>query len=254
MVSLVTSGAEGVQVVLDGAQGVFTWESALGSTLAAAESGSEGGIAGFFKHGGLFMYFNLLVSAIVLAIIIERTIFQLTKYRVNSKEFFAQVRKLVNANNLDRAIKLCEAGNGAYPTLQLVKSGLTVANRGPDEVDAAMSEKMSEIKPPIMKGIGNLWSLANIATLLGLLGTVSGLIATFSAVSSGNLSAAERQQRLAAGISEAMSNTAFGLGIAVTCMIAHLLLHNNAKKIEHDLDATQERVFNLLAISRGGQG
>lgn len=230
-------------------------DAALSSIFsAAAEGGGEaGGLAGFFKHGGLFMYFNLLISAIVIALIIERTIFQLTKYRVNSKEFFAQVRKLVNANNLDRAIKLCEAGNGGYPTLQLVKSGLTVANRGPDEIDAAMSEKLSELKPPVEKGIGSLWSLANIATLIGLLGTVSGLIATFAAVSSGNISAAERQQRLAAGISEAMGNTAFGLGIAVTCMIAHLILHNNAKKIVHDLEATQERVFNLLAIQSRGQ-
>lgn len=227
-------------------------ESALGSMLAA-EGGEAGGFAGFFKHGGIFMYFNLLISAVVIALIIERAIFQMTKYRVNSKEFFAQVRKLVNANNLDRAIKLCEAGNGGYPTLQLVKSGLTVANRGPDEIDAAMSEKLAEIKPGVEKGIGSLWSLANIATLIGLLGTVSGLIATFSAVSSGNISAAERQTRLAAGISEAMGNTAFGLGIAVTCMIAHLILHNNAKKIVHDLEATQERVFNLLAIQQRGQ-
>jgi biopolymer transport protein ExbB len=226
-------------------------DAALGSMLAA--EGGEGGIAGFFKHGGLFMYFNLLISAVVIALIIERTVFQLTKYRVNSKEFFAQVRKLVNANNLDRAIKLCEAGNGGYPTLQLVKSGLTVANRGPDEIDAAMSEKLAEIKPSVEKGIGSLWSLANIATLIGLLGTVSGLIATFAAVSSGNISAAERQTRLAAGISEAMGNTAFGLGIAVLCMIAHLVLHNNAKKIVHDLEATQERVFNLLAIQQRGQ-
>jgi biopolymer transport protein ExbB len=228
-------------------------DAALGSMLAAEGGGDAGGLAGFFKHGGVFMYFNLLISAVVIALIIERTVFQLTKYRVNSKEFFAQVRKLVNANNLDRAIKLCEAGNGGYPTLQLVKSGLTVANRGPDEIDAAMSEKLAEIKPGVEKGIGSLWSLANIATLIGLLGTVSGLIATFAAVSSGNISAAERQTRLAAGISEAMGNTAFGLGIAVTCMIAHLLLHNNAKKIVHDLEATQERVFNLLAIQQRGQ-
>jgi len=230
-------------------------DAALGSMMSAAAEGggAEGGLAGFFKHGGVFMYFNLLISAIVIALVIERTVFQLTKYRVNSKEFFAQVRKLVNANNLDRAIKLCEAGNGGYPTLQLVKSGLTVANRGADEIDAAMSEKISELKPAVEKGIGSLWSLANIATLVGLLGTVSGLIATFAAVSSGSISAAERQTRLAAGISEAMSNTAFGLGIAVTCMIAHLILHNNSKKIVHDLEATQERVFNLLAISQRGQ-
>ena len=137
--------------------------------------------------------------------------------------------------------------------LQLIKSGLTSANRSADEIDAAMSEKIAELKPAAEKWIGSLWSLANIATLLGLLGTVSGLIATFKAVSSDKISASERQQKLAAGISEAMSNTAFGLGIAVTCMIAHLLLHTKAKKIQHDLENTQERVFNLLAVQRDNQ-
>ena len=225
--------------------------AAAADTAAPAASG--GGLAAFFKEGGPFMYLNLATSAIVIAIVVERAVFQLTKYRVNSKEFFAQVRKLVNANNLDRAIKLCEAGNGGYPTLQLVKSGLTVANRGADEIDAAMSEKMSELKPQVENRIGSLWSLANIATLLGLLGTVSGLIHTFHSVSDPNMPASERQTELAKGISEAMSNTAFGLGIAVFCMITHLVLHNNAKKIAHDLDATQERVFNLLAVQRGGQ-
>jgi len=226
------------------------------ASASAAEGGQQGGnfLVTSFRQGGPAMYVNLLMLAIVITIVIERTIFQMTKYRVNSREFFAQIRKLVNANNLDRAIKLCEAGNGAYPVLQLVKSGLAVANRGPDEIDSQLSEKVAELKPEVDKRIGSLWSMANIATLIGLLGTVFGLIATFGAVSNPNMPASERQQKLAEGISEAMVNTAFGLFIAVTCMITHLLLNTNAKKIQHDLDATQERVFNLLAIQRGGQG
>ena len=71
---------------------------------------------------------------------------------------------------------------------------------------------------------------------------------TFGAVAAPGLSAADRQRILANGIAEAMYNTAFGLGIAVLCMIAHLILHQRAKNITHDLDATQERVFNLLTI------
>jgi biopolymer transport protein ExbB/TolQ len=129
-----------------------------------------------------------------------------------------------------------------------VKAGLTHANKGPDEIDAAMSEKMGELRPAVEKRVGSLWSLANIATLIGLIGTVVGLITTFSAVSDPRLSAAQRQAQLSLGISEAMYNTAFGLGIAVTCMIAHLFLHQRSKNIQHDLDATQERVFNLLTI------
>jgi biopolymer transport protein ExbB len=216
---------------------------------AAEASGSSGGASGImeaFKTNPTFLCINLVVSAIVIGMIAERAIFQLAKYRVNSKEFFAQIKKLVTAGNIDRAIKLCDAGD--YPTLQLVKAGLTHANKGPDEIDAAMSEKLGELKPAVEKRIGSLWSLANIATLVGLLGTVIGLIHTFGAVSAPGLSAADRQRVLASGISEAMWNTAFGLGIAVTCMVAHLILHQRSKNIQHDLDATQERVFNLLTI------
>ncbi len=216
--------------------------------LSGAPSGGEsgGGLMSVFKDQPYFLSINLVVSAIVIAMVVERAAFQLGKYRVNSKEFFAQIKKLVTAGNIDRAIKLCDAGD--YPILQLVKAGLTHANKGPDEIDAAMSEKIGELKPNVEKRVGSLWSLANIATLIGLLGTVFGLIHTFGAVAAAGLSAADRQRILSSGIAEAMYNTAFGLGIAVTCMIAHLILHQRAKNIAHDLDATQERVFNLLTI------
>ena len=141
---------------------------------AAAAGSGEGGFMAAFKENPIFLSLNLVVSAIVIALIVERAAFQLSKYRVNSKEFFAQIKKLVTAGNIDRAIKLCDAGD--YPTLQLVKAGLTHANKGPDEIDAAMSEKIGELKPNVEKRIGSLWSLANIATLIGLLGTVLGLI------------------------------------------------------------------------------
>lgn len=222
---------------------------ASAAPAAGGGGGGGGGEIGFmaaFKENPTFLAMNLVVSALVIALIVERAAFQLGKYRVNSKEFFAQIKKLVTAGNIDRAIKLCDAGD--YPTLQLVKAGLTHANKGPDEIDAAMSEKIGELKPAVEKRIGSLWSLANIATLIGLLGTVLGLIHTFGAVSAPGLSAADRQRILANGIAEAMYNTALGLGIAVMCMIAHLVLHQRSKTIQHDLDATQERVFNLLTI------
>ncbi|HSN28739.1 MAG TPA: MotA/TolQ/ExbB proton channel family protein, partial [Kofleriaceae bacterium] len=194
---------------------------------ASGGGGSSGGLMEAFKENPTFLSINLVVSAVVIAMVVERFAFQLTKYRVNSKEFFAQVKKLVTAGNIDRAIKLCDAGD--YPTLQLVKAGLTHANKGPDEIDAAMSEKIGELKPAVEKRIGSLWSLANIATLVGLLGTVLGLIHTFGAVAAQGLSQADKQRILANGIAEAMYNTAFGLGIAVVCMITHLVLHQRSK-------------------------
>ncbi len=194
------------------------------------------------------MVLNLFCSAVVLTIVVERFAFQLTRYRVNSKEFFNQIKKLVNAGNIDRAIKLCEASD--YPVLQLVRAGLTHSNRSEDEIDAALSEKLSELKPEAEKRVGALWSLANIATLIGLLGTVSGLIQTFGAIAAPGLSQADKQAMLSNGIAEAMYNTSLGLGIAVFCMITHIILHTRVKSIQHDLEQVMERTFNLLTIQQ----
>lgn len=219
--------------------------------LAAAGSGGSSQLVDAFKTNPTFLVLNLVTSAVVMTIVVERFAFQLTRYRVNSKEFFAQIKKLVIAGNIDRAIKLCEASD--YPILQLVKSGLTQANKGPDEIDASLSEKLSELKPQAEKRVGALWSLANIATLIGLLGTVSGLIRTFGAIAAPGLSQADKQAMLSNGIAEAMYNTAFGLGIAVFCMITHIILHTRAKAIQHDLETTMERTFNLLTLQQRGQ-
>ena len=219
----------------------------MGHLLMWAAEGGEAGAWAAIKDNPTFLMVNLVVSAVVLTIIIERAAFQIGRYRVNSKEFFAQIKKLVAAGNIDRAIKLCDASD--YPILQLVKSGLTHANKGPDEIDAALSEKLSELKPHVEKRIGALWSLANIATLVGLIGTVKGLIATFGAIAAPGLSQADKQRMLSNGIAEAMYNTFFGLLIAVICMMAHVILHTRSKNIQHDLEATTERVFNLLTIS-----
>lgn len=205
------------------------------------------GIWEFMLDGAPFSFINVGVLAFVLAIIVERFVFILTKYRVNSREFMAQIRKLVQAGNIDRAIKLCEAA--PLPLLQVVKSGLTQVNRGEDAVIASMEERMSEVIPELEKRTGALWSLANIATLIGLLGTISGLIKAFAAVAFAE--PAERSAMLSRGISEAMYNTALGLGIAVICMIFHLILHGMTKRVKHDMERATMKLENLISLRRG---
>ncbi|MEM6960846.1 MAG: MotA/TolQ/ExbB proton channel family protein [Myxococcota bacterium] len=200
-------------------------------------------------EGAPFSFINIFVLALSLAIIADRAVFILTKYRVNSREFMAQIRKLVQAGNIDRAIKLCEAA--PLPLLQVVKSGLTQVNRGEEAVIASMEERMSEVLPELEKRIGALWSLANIATLIGLLGTIKGLIVAFKAVGAID-DPAQKQSMLAAGISEAMWNTALGLGIAVICMIAHLILHGMAKKQKMELEKATMKLENLLTLRNKG--
>ena len=200
----------------------------------------------FMQDGAPFSFVNVAILAFVIAIIAERFVHILTKHQVNADEFMAQIRKLVQAGNIDRAIKLCDAA--PLPMLQVVKAGLSQVNRGDEAVIAMMEERMGEVVPALEKRIPMLWSLANIATLVGLLGTISGLIKSFAAVAFAE--PAQKSAMLSRGISEAMYNTALGLGIAVLCMMFHLILHGWAKKIKLDLERTTMRLENLLTLKR----
>jgi len=199
-----------------------------------------------FKENPTFLSINLVISAIVVALIANRTIHQFKNYSINAHELISQISTLVRAGNIDRAIAQTKGLD--LPLYRIVRAGLTNANKGEDKIESEMSAVYDELKPAIDKHVAELFALANIATLTGLLGTVFGLIHTFAAISKPGLSAAEKQNLLANGIAEAMYNTAVGLGIAVICMIAHVILPTRSKNIQHDLEATTERVFNLLTI------
>jgi biopolymer transport protein ExbB/TolQ len=197
--------------------------------------------------GGPFLFINIGVLAIVLAVITERAIYFLGRGHINARAFLEQIKRLLAANNIDRAKKLCDATSA--PVARVAKAGLSRAHKGEAAVAQSIEETMIDVTPEIKKRIGSLWSLANIATLLGLLGTITGLIGTFEAV--GSAAPSERQQRLSAGIAEAMYNTAIGLFIAVTCMVSHLILSAAAKKVVGDLESFSLRLENLLG--EGGQ-
>jgi biopolymer transport protein ExbB len=108
-----------------------------------------------------------------------------------------------------------------------------------------------EATPAISKRIAPLWSLANIATLIGLVGTITGLIGTFKAL--GAASPEMKQLMLTKGISEAMNNTAFGLTIAVACIVAHLMLSSKAKSMIEEIEYNALRLENLLARQAAGE-
>jgi len=208
------------------------------------------GFAKFLEDGGTLMYFNLLCSVIVIAMIIERLIFFLVKSSVNARAFLEQIRKLVLANNVDRAVKLCSATSA--PVAQVAKAGLQRIHRGEIVVAQAIEESLVDVTPMIKKRIQILWSLANIATLIGLLGTVVGLIRAFGAIAAAKPE--ERSNMLAKGISEALNNTAMGLGIAVSCIIAHAILGGMSKRQASDLETFALKLENLLAESMHGGG
>ena len=120
------------------------------------------GISEFLEKGGFFMYINLLCSVVTIAIIVDRAIFFLAKTSVNAKAFLEQIRKLVVANNVDRAVKLCSATSA--PVAQVAKSGLQRMHRGELAIAQSIEETLVDVTPLLKKRIQVLWSLANIAT------------------------------------------------------------------------------------------
>jgi biopolymer transport protein ExbB len=206
-------------------------------------------LAEFFKEGGPFMLVNVATSAVAIAIIFERVVVLAFKLNLNAPPFMEQIQKLVLAGNIDRAVKLCAAAPNAA-LARVVKAGLSRANRGEQEVARALEEAVLEVTPLVTKRIQPLWSLANVATLVGLIGTITGLIGTFKSL--GAASPEMKQLMLSKGISEAMNNTAFGLTIAVVCIVAHLLLSSKAKAMIEEVEYSALRLENLL--SRRGAG
>ncbi|MBE7451851.1 MAG: MotA/TolQ/ExbB proton channel family protein [Kofleriaceae bacterium] len=201
-----------------------------------------------FSKGGAFFIVNTFFLAVVIALIVERAMYFLGRGHLNAKAFLEQIKRLLAANNVDRAKKLCDATTA--PVARVAKSGLNRLHRGEAAVAQAMEETMTEVMPEVKTRIGALWSMANITTLTGLLGTITGLIRTFSAL--GEANPAEKEEKLSEGIAEAMYNTAYGLSIALICMVAHLLLSAAMKKVIADLESFALRFENLLAEGAAG--
>lgn len=202
------------------------------------------GLAHFAATGGFFMYLNSVILVAVLAVAVERFIFLLFKGQINAKALLEQFRKLIQGNNVDRAIRLCGSTNA--PLLRVAKAGLVQVHRGEEAISTSVEEALVEVTPEVKKRISSLWALANIATLVGLLGTVLGLIQAFGALKGGDPSKASQQ--LADGISHALHHTAMGLSIAVMAIIFHLILSGMSKKVVSDIELFAMKLENFLVV------
>jgi len=202
-----------------------------------------GQIVEFFTLGGPFMYGILGVWVVALAIILERIFFVFFRYNLNGAAFMAQIQKLVAANNIDRAIKLCNAEPHAALS-RVLKAGLVRANRRPKEIRDSVDEAALEVLPLVTRRTPMLATWANVATLTGLLGTISGLIQAFKAV--GVATPEQKQALLASGISVAMYTTEFGLIVAIPIMIFHSLLQSRTTRVIDDIDVFSVKLVHLL--------
>lgn len=200
----------------------------------------------FFNNGGHFMYPIALVLAFAVAISIERFIFLGKSLREN-RRLWAKVSPLLGADDLSEAKAML--GNSKIAVALILNEGLDQAStaRRRSELEIATEDSLVSILPTIERRTHYLATFSNAATLLGLLGTVLGLIGAFGAL--GSADPVEKANLLSAGISEAMSCTAFGLMVAIPSLFAHAYLQSQAEELVNTLESACVRFVSLVSSS-----
>lgn len=200
-------------------------------------------IVRFFQDGGFFMYPIAIVLVFGLAITAERWIF-LMRARSDNRQAFDQVLPMLQKQDYKGILHFAEVSTA--PISRIIAAGIARLphTQRRDEVEFAMEEGVMEAVPRLEKRTQYLATLANLATLFGLLGTVVGLIEAFSAV--GNANAAEKSALLSASIAVAMNCTAFGLITAIPMLLVHAVLQTKTAEIVDSLEMAGVKSLNIL--------
>jgi len=202
-------------------------------------------IATLFHQGGPMVMSAIILTLLVsMVIVVERCYRYWIQYDLaNSSGFMAAVQKMVMNNSIENAIRLCKK---ARPKLlpYVLSEGLKRANDTTEEIENAMDHANLTAAPKVMKTTPMLATTANVATLLGLLGTIFGLMKSFGAAA--NATGAAKQTILAEGISEALTATSFGLGTALFCLFAYGILMMKQQSILADINQNTSRLMDLL--------
>ena len=208
-------------------------------------------VAAWFNGGGPFMWAILAVLALAVAIVIERLIFYYIVCRNRGTKLVADIARHLNA---DSPAKALEAASGSAPVATLLRTGIErfKEGMGQTEIQEAVEEAAIQEIPRLPERLNYLVLFANIATLTGLLGTIMGLQKAFSSL--GAVEASKKAAMLAEGISELMVCTAFGLMVAIPCMMAYTFLHNKQSRLTKDLDESIVRLMNYFRKKRPQQG
>jgi len=201
-------------------------------------------IVTFFQKGGLFMYPILLVFLVGMAISVERWV-QLNRIRSVNRKMWNVLHPVLVKGEFDKARAIVKKDKSTIS--QMLGMGLARqgAVRRRDDIEIAMEESMMEIIPQLEKRTPYVALLSNIATLLGLLGTIMGLIAAFTAVANAN--PAEKADLLSASISVAMNTTAFGLMCAIPLLLLHAKLTSTTGQIVDSLEMASVKALNNIS-------
>lgn len=197
----------------------------------------------FVVESGTFGYAIVLTGIASLAIIIERVKTLYFDFNLKTESFMAQLNSLLLSDKIEESVTFCEA-NKDKPVAHIIKSVLERADRDEESMKKSFEISFTEVLPKVVKRLGFLAMLANVATLIGLLGTIQGLILAFQAVAHADPS--QKQTLLAEGISVAMNTTAMGLSVAIPVLVVQSLLSSKKDSILTDCAENGSRVLDLL--------
>lgn len=200
-------------------------------------------VVAFFRDGGFFLYPMAIIFAAGVAIAIERYVV-LTKTSMVNRDVWDKLVPSMKAGNLQEAMKIAERSHSAIGTVLCYGISRTRTQHRRDDIEKAMEESLLEIIPRLDKRTHYLASLANIGMLLGLLGTIVGLISAFAAISTAN--PADKASLLAASISVAMNNTAGGLIVAITLLVSHMFLEAKTMALIDSLEIGALKFLNMI--------
>lgn len=197
----------------------------------------------FIQNGGFFMYPILLVGALGIAIVVERYLF-LSRIKKQNQSLWAQVQPMLNKGDTEAALRTAKQDSSEVG--RVLDYGLTTANTGADmdHIESALEEGLLESIPRLEARTSYVATFANIATLLGLLGTVQGLIQAFESVA--NADPALKGDLLSAAISVAMNTTAFGLAVAIPLLLAYTFLQNYTQHVIESIEMISMKVQNQI--------
>ncbi|HJS21920.1 MAG TPA: MotA/TolQ/ExbB proton channel family protein [Steroidobacteraceae bacterium] len=200
-------------------------------------------IVRFFQGGGEFMFPIALVAALGLAIAIERYVY-LSIVSVRNRSLWNDLSPLLAQGDFKRAVAITSKSSAAIGTILNYGLARIQSARRRDDIEKAMEESLMEIVPRLERRTHYLGTFANMATLLGLLGTVIGLISAFAAVATVN--PAEKANLLSASISVAMNCTAFGLMVAVPLVLIHAVLQTKTTQLVDSLEMASVKFLNSI--------
>ncbi len=207
----------------------------------------------YFSQGGFFMYPILAVSIFGSIIFTERFLAFRFRFGVDARRIFNEVKKFLHAGDMNRAIETCRQ-YPLSPVAQVLSAGLQNSNRSLDEIETAMEAEALFYLPKINERIPYLAALSNLSTLLGLLGTISGLIASFAAVGGVQNLEIAKEEALAGGIAVAMTTTAFGLIVAIPMLLMHQYIASQATHLVDDLQHYATALKKLLQRMKDERG